>query len=44
VKKLGQRLPALFIGAQKTAKLACNWCKNGREKQYMAFAEGVEET
>jgi hypothetical protein len=42
VKKLNQCHLTLFIGAQKSAKLAGSWCKNGWEKHYRAFLEVVE--
>jgi hypothetical protein len=42
VEKLGQRLELLFIGAQKSAHLACNLCKIGGEKDPRAFSKIVE--
>jgi hypothetical protein len=42
VKNLGQRSQALFIGAQKTANLACNLCTTGWEKNPRAFSKVLE--
>jgi hypothetical protein len=43
VKNASQRWRSLFIGAQKTANLAPNLCKNGGEKDLMPFTKVVEE-
>jgi hypothetical protein len=43
VKNAGQCLKLLFIGAQKSAILACNLCTNGWEKGHTPFVKVVED-
>jgi hypothetical protein len=42
-EKLGQHHLLLFIGAQKTAKLACLLCTNCWSKTHRAFVRVVED-